>query len=87
MLIANRGEIAVRVARACHEEGLTTVGIYAEEDKGSLHVQRVTEAFKAALKELKNQGESCHKRLRAAQKALNSAYIEALRGVLRGLAR
>lgn len=46
VLIANRGEIAVRVARACHEEGLKTVGIYAEEDKGSLHVQRVTEALK-----------------------------------------
>ncbi|CAJ1359054.1 unnamed protein product [Effrenium voratum] len=46
VLIANRGEIAVRVARACHEEGLSTVGIYAEEDAGSLHVKRVQEAFK-----------------------------------------
>jgi len=44
VLIANRGEIAVRVARACKEMGLKTVGIYAKEDKDSLHVQRVDEA-------------------------------------------
>jgi len=44
VLIANRGEIAVRVARACQEFGLKTVGIYAKEDAGSLHVKRVDEA-------------------------------------------
>ncbi|CAE7333856.1 pyc, partial [Symbiodinium sp. KB8] len=35
---------------ACQEEGLTTVGIYAEEDKGSLHVQRVQEAIRVTSK-------------------------------------
>mmetsp|Transcript_47899 Transcript_47899/g.137456 ORF Transcript_47899/g.137456 Transcript_47899/m.137456 type:complete len:1184 (-) Transcript_47899:42-3593(-) len=45
VLIANRGEIAVRVARGCQDMGLETVGIYAKEDAGSLHVQRVTEAI------------------------------------------
>jgi len=50
VLIANRGEIAVRIARACQEEGLATVGIYAEEDKGSLHVQRVQEAIRVTSK-------------------------------------
>eukprot|EP00931_Biecheleriopsis_adriatica_P049724 TRINITY_DN28770_c0_g4_i1.p1 TRINITY_DN28770_c0_g4~~TRINITY_DN28770_c0_g4_i1.p1 ORF type:complete len:1184 (+),score=242.43 TRINITY_DN28770_c0_g4_i1:24-3554(+) len=46
VLIANRGEIAVRVARACKEEGLRTIGIYTEEDAGSLHVKMVDEAVK-----------------------------------------
>jgi acetyl-CoA carboxylase carboxyltransferase component/acetyl/propionyl-CoA carboxylase alpha subunit len=45
VLIANRGEIAVRIARACHELGLETVGIYAKEDAGSLHVKKVGQAI------------------------------------------
>jgi len=45
VLIANRGEIAVRVSRGCNEMGLSTVGIYAKEDAGSLHVKRVNEAI------------------------------------------
>ncbi|CAK0794458.1 unnamed protein product, partial [Prorocentrum cordatum] len=44
VLIANRGEIAVRIARGCQEAGLETVGIYAKEDAGSLHVRRVDQA-------------------------------------------
>jgi len=44
VLIANRGEIAVRVGRACKDMGLKTVGIYAKEDEGSLHVKQVDEA-------------------------------------------
>ncbi|HIA43679.1 MAG TPA: acetyl-CoA carboxylase biotin carboxylase subunit, partial [Gammaproteobacteria bacterium] len=51
LLVANRGEIAIRIARASNDLGLKTIGIYSEDDHDSLHVSKMDESY-----QLKGEG-------------------------------
>lgn len=48
VLIANRGEIAIRIANACADLGIRSVGVYAQDDQASLHTRQVDEAVALA---------------------------------------
>jgi acetyl-CoA/propionyl-CoA carboxylase biotin carboxyl carrier protein len=49
LLIANRGEIAVRIIHACRDMGISSVALYADDDMDSMHVELADEAWGLAV--------------------------------------
>ena len=59
ILIANRGEIAVRIIRACRNMGIRSVAVYSKEDKDSLHVQLADQRICIGEGPARNNCHSC----------------------------
>ena len=73
LLIANRGEIAIRIAQAASELGIATVGVYSEDDATSLHVKRVDDAVV-----LKGRGSAAYLDIAAVVAAAKAANCDAI---------
>ena len=73
LLIANRGEIAIRIAEAAAELGVTTVGIHSEDDASSLHTRRVDE-----VRPLKGKGAAAYLDIAQVIAAAKAAKCDAI---------
>jgi acetyl-CoA carboxylase biotin carboxylase subunit len=92
LLVANRGEIAVRIMRSAHELGIRTVAVYAAADRDSLHVAKADEAYRLGESELSETYLNAEKLIAVAKKSgcdaihpgygflsENAAFAEAVR--------
>ena len=66
ILIANRGEIAIRIIRACKEMGIYSVAVFSEADKNSLHVSLADEAYCIGKAQVKDSYLNMHAIISAA---------------------
>jgi acetyl/propionyl-CoA carboxylase alpha subunit/acetyl-CoA carboxylase carboxyltransferase component len=73
LLIANRGEIAIRIAEAAAELGIATVGVHSEDDANSLHVKRVDK-----VKALKGRGAAAYLDIKGVIAAAKAAKCDAI---------
>ena len=73
ILIANRGEIAIRIARSCQDLGIKTVGIFSQDDSKSLHLSKVDEAY-----EVEGKGASAYLNIKEIISIAKEAKVDAV---------
>lgn len=78
ILIANRGEVAIRIMRACRELGIETVGVYSDADKNALHVKYADEVFHLGASDSKssylNKERICEVAHKSGAEAIHPGY-------------